>query len=154
MNTFSDSHSYVGKLQFHKNTDTVLNLSYLAIKLPNVKSVDEKLPEVEPRMSHSFVLKIVSRKKLLKVLAPPQTHFRWDFSVSKSRCVYKISQWFFRYFKALLLIYPYGLKISFWPFPSVSNWTVTLTDLTVCCNFPKKNISFLFLEHQENVCAE
>ena len=63
-------------LEFHKNTDTVLNFSYLAIKLPNFKSVDEKLPELEPRVSHSFIIKIVSRKKLLKVLAPPQTHFR------------------------------------------------------------------------------
>ena len=63
-------------LEFHKNTDTVLNFSYLAIKLPNFKSVDKKLPELEPRLSHSFIIKIVSRKKLLKVLAPPQTHFR------------------------------------------------------------------------------
>ena len=54
----------------------VLNFCYLAIKLPNFKSVDEKLPELEPRVSHSFVIKIVSRKKLSKVLAPPQTHFR------------------------------------------------------------------------------
>ena len=34
--------------------------------------MDEKLPELEPRVFHSFVIKIVSRKKLLKVLAPPQ----------------------------------------------------------------------------------
>ena len=78
-------------LEFHKHTDAVLNFSYLAIKLPNFKSLDEKLPELEPRVSHRFVIKIISRKKLLKVLAPPQTHFRWNFSVSNSRCVYKIS---------------------------------------------------------------
>ena len=59
-----------------ENTDTVLNFSYLAIKLPNFKSVDEKLPELELRVSHSFDIKIVSRKKLLKVLASPQAHFR------------------------------------------------------------------------------
>ena len=52
-----------------KNADTVLNFSYLARKLPNFKSVDEKLPELELRVSHSFGIKIVSRKKLLKVLA-------------------------------------------------------------------------------------
>ena len=57
-----------------ENADTVINFSYVAIKLPNFKSVDENLPE--PRVSHSFVIKIVSGKKLLKVLAPPQTHFR------------------------------------------------------------------------------
>ena len=35
-----------------KNVDTVLNLSYLAIKLQNFKSVDGKLrPELEPRVS-------------------------------------------------------------------------------------------------------
>ena len=59
-----------------KNADMVLNFSYLAIKLPNFKSVDEKLPELEPRVSHSFDIKIVSRKKLSKVLVSPQTHFR------------------------------------------------------------------------------
>ena len=51
----------------------VLNFSNLAIKLPNFKSVDRKLPELELRVSHSFNIKIVSRKKLLKGLAP---HFR------------------------------------------------------------------------------
>ena len=59
-----------------KNTDTVFNFCYLAIKLPNFKPVDEKLPKLEPRVSHSFDIKIVSRKKRLKVLAFPQTHFR------------------------------------------------------------------------------
>ena len=29
--------------------------------------MDEKLPELEPRVSHSFVIKVVSTKKLLKV---------------------------------------------------------------------------------------
>ena len=63
-------------LEVPKNTDTILSFCYLAIKLPNFKSVDEKLPELEPRVSHSFAIKIVSRKKPLKVLASPQTHFR------------------------------------------------------------------------------
>ena len=31
--------------------------------------MDEKLPELERRVSHSFVIKIISRKKLLNVLA-------------------------------------------------------------------------------------
>ena len=69
--------------------------------------MDEKLPELEPRVSHNFDIKLVSRKTLLKVFAPHQTHFGSNFSVSKSRSVYEISQYFFRYFKALPLIYPY-----------------------------------------------
>ena len=67
-----------GFQNFKENADTVLNFSYLAIKLPNLKSVDEKLHELEPRVSHSFDhvdIKIVWGKKLLKVLASPQTHF-------------------------------------------------------------------------------
>ena len=58
-----------------KNADTVLNISYLAVKLPNFKPVDEKLPELEPQVSHSFDIKIVSQKKRLKVLVSTQTHF-------------------------------------------------------------------------------
>ena len=57
-------------LEFQKNTDTVLNFCYLAMKLPIFKPVDENLPVLEPRVSHSFVVKIASRKKFLKVLAP------------------------------------------------------------------------------------
>ena len=49
---------------------TVLNFSYLAIKLPNFKPVDEKLPKLEPRMSHSFDIKTVSRKNFKKFLCP------------------------------------------------------------------------------------
>ena len=64
------------KLKFLKNADTTLNFSYLGIKLPNFKSVDENLPELEPRVSYSFDITIVSRKKLLKVFASPQAHFR------------------------------------------------------------------------------
>ena len=86
----------------------LLNFSYLAIKLPNFKSVDVKLPELEPRVSHSFDIKIVSREKLLKVLASPQTHSFGEFFFSKSRSLYEISQFFFHRFKALPLIYPYG----------------------------------------------
>ena len=114
-------------LEFHKNTDTILNFCYLAIILSNFKSVDEKLPELEPRVSHSFVRKIVSRKKLLKVSVPPQTHFRWNFSVSKSHCVYEISQYFFAilklYFwsiymaKNLILAISFGFKLN-----SSLNW--------------------------------
>ena len=108
----------------------VLNFSYLAIKQPNWKSVDEKLLELKPRVSDSFDIKIVSRKKLLKVLAPPQAHFRWSFSVSKSRSVYKISQIIFVSLK-LYFWSIHMLTISLWPFPSVSNWTVTLSFASV-----------------------
>ena len=52
-----------------KNADTVLNFNYLAIKVPDFKPVDKKLPELEHRVSRNFDIKIVSRKKLLKVLA-------------------------------------------------------------------------------------
>ena len=31
--------------EFYRDTDSVLNFCYLAIKLPSFKSVDEKLPE-------------------------------------------------------------------------------------------------------------
>ena len=51
-------------LKKSKNADTVLNFSYLAVKLPNFKSVDKNLPELELRVSRSFHIKIVSRKKL------------------------------------------------------------------------------------------
>ena len=93
---------------------------YLAINLPNFKSVDEELPELEPQVSHRFIIEIVSRKKrFFKVLVPPQINFRWNFSVSKSRYVYEISQHFFRYFKALLLPdLSVWLTISFWLFSS------------------------------------
>jgi len=36
-----------------------LNFSYLAIKVPNFKVIDEKLPELEPRVSHSLDRKLV-----------------------------------------------------------------------------------------------
>ena len=50
------------------------------------------------------------------------------FVFLKSRSVCEISQYFFSLFKALPLIYPYAwLTILFWPFPSVLNWTVTLS---------------------------
>ena len=70
---------YRDNLKSFKNADMVLNFSYLAIKLSNFKSVDEKLSKMEPRVSHSFDIKIVSRKKLLKVLASLQAYFRWNF---------------------------------------------------------------------------
>ena len=70
--------------------------------------VDEKLPELEPRVSQNFDIKIGSRKTLLKVLASPQTDFQSIFSVSRSCSLYEISQYFFRWFKALLLVYPNG----------------------------------------------
>ena len=51
-------------LKISINADTVLEFSYLDVKLPNFKLVDKKLPELEPLVSHSFHIKIVSRKKL------------------------------------------------------------------------------------------
>ena len=104
-----------------KTSDTVLNFSYIAIKLPNFKPVNKKLPEMEPRVSNSFDIKIVSRRKLLKVLAPPQTHFRSNFSVSKSRSVYEISQYVFLMIESFTSDLFILLTISFWPFPLVSN---------------------------------
>ena len=98
-----------------KNTDTVLNCSYLAIKLPNFKTVDEKLFELETWVSHSFDIKnlIVSRKKLLKVLASPQAHFWWIFLFQNLILYMRYHNIFFRYFKALPLIYPYGSQSHF-----------------------------------------
>ena len=49
-----------------KNADTVLNISYLTIKLPNLKLVDEKLLELEPRVCHSFDIKTSLAKKTFK----------------------------------------------------------------------------------------
>ena len=45
-------------------------LLLFSYKLPNFKSVEEKLPKLEPRVSHRFVIKIVLRKKLLKFWHP------------------------------------------------------------------------------------
>ena len=42
----------------------VLDFSYLAVKLQNFKSVDEKLPKLKPQVPHCFDIKLVSRKKL------------------------------------------------------------------------------------------
>ena len=77
-----------------------MNFSYLVIKLPNVKSVDKKLPELEPRVSHSFDIKIVSRKKLLKVSSSPLPVKFFCFKISF--CVWDITN-FFRSFKTFLL---------------------------------------------------
>ena len=81
---------------------------YLAIKLQNFVSVDEKLPKLEPRVSHNFDIKIVSREKLLKVLASPYSHFWLNFSVSKSHSVYEISQYFF----AILKLYLWSIHMA------------------------------------------
>ena len=104
--------------------------------MPNFKSVDEKLPELEPRKSHSFVIKIVSRKKLLKVLAPTQTYFRWNFSVSKSRCVYEISQYFFAI-----------LKLYFWSIHMAKNLILAISfgfklNSNLNCLFVQSELSF------------
>ena len=74
----------------------VLNFSYLAIKLPNFKPVDEKLPGLEPRVSHSFDIKVVPRKKLLKVLAPLKPISGENFLFQNLVPLYEISQNFFR----------------------------------------------------------
>ena len=99
-----------------------MNFSYLAIKLPNFKSVDEKLPEWEPRVSHSFVIKIVSRKKLLKVLAPPQTYFRWNFVFQNLAvcmryhnnffAILKLYFWSNHMAKNLILAISFGFKLN------------------------------------------
>ena len=66
----------------------VLKFSYLAIKPPNFKAIDEKLPELQPRVSQSLDRKSVSRKKLLKVLASPHVllpvkffYFKFSFYI-------------------------------------------------------------------------
>ena len=51
----------------------VLNFSYLALKLPNFKLIGKKLFQLESQVFHRFDI-IVSRKKLLKVLAFSQAH--------------------------------------------------------------------------------
>ena len=79
--------------------------------------MDEKLSELEPRVSHSFVIKIVSWKKLSKVLAPPQTHFHWNFSVSKSRCVCM------RYHNIFFAI----LKLYFWSIHMANNLILAIS---------------------------
>ena len=56
-----------------KIADTVLNFSFLAIKLPNFESVDEKQPELEPRVSYSFDIKLVSRKQAFKSFGVPSS---------------------------------------------------------------------------------
>ena len=47
-----------------------MNFSYLAMKLPNCKSVDEKLPKLEPRVSHSSAIKNSLEKKFWRPLKP------------------------------------------------------------------------------------
>ena len=54
----------------HKNTDTILNFSYLAIKLPNFKPVDEKLLELELWVSHSFDIKNSLQKNAFNPIPP------------------------------------------------------------------------------------
>ena len=90
------------------------------IKLPNFQPVHKKLPELEPRVCHSFDIRIILRKTLLKVLAPPQTHFRSNISVSKFRSVYEISQYFFSLIESFTTDLSILLTISFWPFPLVT----------------------------------
>ena len=94
-----------------------MNFSYLAIKLPNFKSVDEKLPELEPRMSHSFDIEIVSRTKILKVLESPQAHSRWNFSVSKWDitiffAILKLYLWSICMANNLILAISFGFKLN------------------------------------------
>ena len=55
-----------------KNADTVLNVSCLAVKLPNFKSVDKKLPTLELRVSQNSL----EKKKVLSLLASCQAHFQ------------------------------------------------------------------------------
>ena len=93
--------------------------------------MDEKLPELEPRVSHNFVIKInCLEKKAFESFGAPQTHFRWNFSVSKSRCVYEISQ--YSVFSAILKLYFWSIHMAknlILAISSVLNWTITLRDL-------------------------
>ena len=92
-------------LKFQKTADTVLKFIYIAIKLSNFKSVDKKLPELEPPVFHSFDIKVVPRKKLLKVSLKPTSG---EIFLFKNLVLHMRYHIFFRYFKALPLIYPYG----------------------------------------------
>ena len=99
-----------------------MNFSYLAIKLPNFKSVDEKVPELEPRVSHSFVIKIVLRKKLLKVLAPLKLTsgeiFQFQNLAVCMRCrnnffaILKLYFWSIHMANNLILSISFGFKLN------------------------------------------
>ena len=79
-----------------------MKLQLFSYKTAKFQITERKLPELELQMSHSFEIKIVSRKKLFKVLASPQAHFQRIFSVSKSCYIYEISQLFFAILKFYL----------------------------------------------------
>ena len=68
----------------------------------------EKLLELEPRVSHSFGHKNSLKKKAFKSFGTPSNPLPVKFFCFKILlCVWDITI-FFPYFKALLLIYPYG----------------------------------------------
>ena len=83
--------------------------------MPNVKSVVEKLPELEPRVSHSFVINMVSRKKLLKVL---QSSFLFQNLVVCMRyhniffAILKLYLWSFHMANNLILAIFFGSKLN------------------------------------------
>ena len=81
-----------------KNAETVLNFSYLAIKLPNFKSVNEKLHELQPRQIFSFDIKKSLEKKAFKSFGVPSGLLPVKNFCFKICSVYEISQYFFSLF--------------------------------------------------------
>ena len=80
-----------------------MNFGYLVMKLQNFKSIDVKLLELEPRVFHSFDIKIVSRKKAFKRFLRSLKPTSGEIFLFQN----EISQFFIRYFKALPLVYTY-----------------------------------------------
>ena len=79
-----------------KKADTVLNFSSdLAMKTYKFKSVDEKLPELETRVSHSFDIKLVSRTKTFEIFGVPSSPLPVKFFCFKiSFCGWDITNFF------------------------------------------------------------
>ena len=55
-------HNFIKVFKISKNANTLLNFSYLAVKLPSFKPVGAKLSKLEPRVFHRFDINIVSGK--------------------------------------------------------------------------------------------
>ena len=100
-----------------KNADTVLNFRYLAIKLPNFKLVDEKLPELELRVSRSFNIKIVPRK-FWRPLKPTSGEILLFQNLIYMRyynlffAILKLYLWSIHMANNLILVISFGLKLN------------------------------------------
>ena len=98
-----------------------MNFRYLAIKLPNFKPIDEELTELEPRVSRSFDIKIVSRKKAFESF-PSNPLLVKLFCFKISFCIGDITIFFFADLKLylwsthmannLILAISFGFKLN------------------------------------------